>query len=73
MTAACSEPEGVSRETLALALGSTITDPDVREQKLGYLLDVLYTDGYLVEADRRWRFRFPLLREFWRRRVARLA
>jgi uncharacterized protein len=35
-----------------------------------YLLDVLQNDGYLVEENKRWRFRSPLLREYWFRRIA---
>jgi hypothetical protein len=38
--------------------------------KVRYLLDVLENDGYLVEEGKRWRFRSPLLREYWLRRVA---
>lgn len=34
-----------------------------------YLRDVLESDGYLVEAERRFRFRSPLLRDFWINRV----
>jgi hypothetical protein len=73
LTAACREPEGASREVLSQVLGAFVTDPSAREEKLGYLLDVLYGDGYLVEQRGRWRFRFPLLREFWVRRVARFV
>lgn len=62
--------EGVSREVFKLTLAKAIPDASEREDKLRYLLDVLQNDGYLVEEDRRWRFRSPLLREYWRRRVA---
>jgi hypothetical protein len=63
-------PEGVRRSILKQALGKAIADADKREEKVRYLLDVLENDGYLVEEERRWRFRSPLLRGFWLRRVA---
>jgi hypothetical protein len=34
-----------------------------------YLLDVLVNDGYLVLVEERWRFRSPLLRDYWRSMV----
>jgi hypothetical protein len=37
---------------------------------LNWLIDVLIGDGYLVEAEGRYRFRSSLLREFWHRRFA---
>jgi hypothetical protein len=54
---------------LSLALAKAIADPAHREDKLRYLLEVFQNDGYLVE-DGGWRFRSPLLREYWLRRVA---
>ncbi len=62
--------EGVRRGILNQALSKALADADAREEKMRYLLDVLQNDGYLVEEDRRWRFRSPLLREYWQRRVA---
>jgi hypothetical protein len=67
---ACRAPEGASRSTLSLALSTMIRDAKAREDALRYLLDVLQNDGYLVEAHGKMRFRSPLLREFWLRRVA---
>jgi hypothetical protein len=34
-----------------------------------YILGVLVNDGYLVNVDDRWRFRSPLLRDYWRSMV----
>jgi hypothetical protein len=34
-----------------------------------YILGVLVNDGYLVLVDERWRFRSPLLRDYWRSMV----
>jgi uncharacterized protein len=70
LNAACHALDGVTRAILGQALASAISDPGIRGDKLRYLLDVLQNDGYLVEGNRRWRFRSPLLREYWLRRVA---
>lgn len=64
------DPDGARRDTLSQALGEQIKDPDQREERLRYLLDVLESDGYLVETDARWRFRLGLLRRYWLKRVA---
>jgi hypothetical protein len=65
----CRASEGSRRGTLHLALAKAIANPAEREDKLRYLLDVFQNDGYLVE-DAGWRFRSPLLRQYWLRRVA---
>ena len=70
LDAAARDPDGASRVTLSQVLSRSIADPDGREDKLRYLLDVLENDGYFVEHAGRWRFRFPLLREYWLKRVA---
>lgn len=67
---ACHTPAGIRRTVFQQALAALISDADAREDKLRYLLDVLENDGYLVEEEKRWRFRSPLLREYWSRRVA---
>ncbi len=66
----CRVPDGALRSTLSLALAGAIPDSAVREDKLRYLLNVLQGDGYLVETNNRWCFLFPLLREYWLRRLA---
>jgi hypothetical protein len=67
----CYEPGGELRNTLSLSLAGRVADPDQRENKLRFLLDVLQNDGYLVESEReRWCFYSPLLRAFWMKRVA---
>ena len=66
----CRAPEGASVQALHLALAGAISEPAMREEQTRYLLDVLQNDGYLVEAGPRLVFRSPLLREYWRRRVA---
>jgi len=63
-------PEGVRRSIFQFVLTKPIPDADQREDKVRYLLDVLVNDGYVVEEEKRWRFRSPLLREYWLRHVA---
>ncbi|MEM6796780.1 MAG: ATP-binding protein [Acidobacteriota bacterium] len=69
LNAAAVDPNGVTRSSLEQLLAERVIDPDARGEKLSYLLDVLENDGYLVEEEKRYRFRSPLLREFWLRRV----
>jgi hypothetical protein len=67
----CYEPGGELRGTLSLSLAGAVADPDQRENKLRFLLDVLQNDGYLIESERdRWSFYSPLLRAFWMKRIA---
>jgi hypothetical protein len=66
----CRDPQGPTRDTLNLVLSRMIADLAIREDKLRYLLDILQNDGYLVEENRRWSFRSPLLREYWLKRLA---
>ena len=70
LNAACREGSGVTRATLNQSLAPATPEPEAREEKLRYLLDVLHNDGYLVDAHGRWHFQFPLLRDYWQRRVA---
>ncbi len=69
LNAAVADPNGVARASLEQLLAERIAEPEARSEKLRYLLDVLENDGYLVEERQRYRFRSPLLREFWLRRV----
>jgi uncharacterized protein len=64
-------PGGARRETLALSLEPFVPDPGEREEALAFCLDVLETDGYLVDDHGRLAFRSPLLRDWWRRYHAR--
>lgn len=68
LSTACHE-NGASRDTLYQVLHKQIADSEACSDKLRYLLDVLVNDGYLVEQDGRYMFRFGLLREYWARRV----
>jgi uncharacterized protein len=70
VNAAVRDPNGATLSTLSGVLAPTIPDAALRDDRLRYLLDILVNDGYLVEQDRRYRLRFTLLREYWRRHVA---
>ena len=70
LNAACRTPEGISRSIAQQVLTNVILDADRREEKVRYLLDILTSDGYLGQEEKRWRFRSPLLREYWLRHVA---
>lgn len=65
LTATARPPDGAARSTLEAVLARHVSDPEARDQKLRHLLDVLRSDGYLVEADGRYRFRSSMLRDFW--------
>jgi len=66
----CHDSAGPTRATLRSTLGKLIEDPQARDDRLRFLLDVLLTDGYLTEDGDRYPFRSTLLRDFWKRRVA---
>ncbi len=70
LNAAARDPNGASFTTLRATLGKHIHEPDMREEQLTYLLDVLRGDGYLTSAGDRVRFSSPLLRDYWARRIA---
>ena len=68
------EARGLTVEPLRQELGRQIHEPDERDSKLSYLLNVLENDGYLVRVDTppadgpneaRFRFRSALLRAYW--------
>ena len=64
------DPAGATKQTMTAALGAHISTLAVKQTELRYLLGVLETDGYLVEMEARWRFRSPLIREYWIQRFA---
>lgn len=63
------DPRGAVASTLQRALAAVISDVAQRSRTLTWILDVLHNDGYLVLADKRWRFRSGLLRRYWRSHV----
>lgn len=70
LNAIAANPSGETRGNLGQVLSTRIHEPDERDDRLRYLLDVLDGDGYIVGQRSRYRFRSSLLREFWLRRVA---
>jgi uncharacterized protein len=68
--AACANDErGATEASLGRTLAAMIPDAGERSRSLAWLLDVLGSDGYLVRADRRWRFRSGLLRRYWKEQL----
>jgi len=64
----CQEKEGSKRLNLQNQLTAKIDDPEKVEAVLSRLLYMLKNDGYLVEEDGLYKFRSPLLRDFWFKR-----
>lgn len=61
----CQHPKGDSRNILTDVLNSKINDPTKAEMQTAKALKMLMNDGYLIESNRRYMFRSPLLRDFW--------
>lgn len=68
--ACAADPRGATSATLKRALAAVCADAGERERALTWVLDVLTNDGYLVENNRRWRFRSGLLRRYWNKHFA---
>lgn len=66
----CRSPAGDGRDNLAQVLGTVISDGEARDKTLNYLLEVLVSDGYLIERNGRYAFRLEWLRVYWQRRFA---
>jgi hypothetical protein len=67
LVACATDPDGAVKATLRAALVGALPDAVERERTLAWILDVLVSDGYLVEHGDRWRFRSRLLRRYWQR------
>jgi hypothetical protein len=59
--------EGLDAAMLGLVLRQSIADDDERDRRLRDLLNVLDSDGYLVQRDGRYAFRLEWLRLYWQR------
>lgn len=68
LTQACQSAAGETKSSIAQALSKAIHDLETRDKSLNYLLEVLVSDGYLVERDGRYTFRLEWLRVYWQRR-----
>jgi hypothetical protein len=69
LNAAATDPHGATRSTLLSVLSEHVHDAADCERRLHGLLDVLRSDGYVIEQAGRIAFRSPMLRDFWVRRV----
>jgi hypothetical protein len=69
LDAVVKDDDGVSADTLRGVMSQHLWDPAERDERTRYLIDVLTSDGYIVQADGRYQFRSVLLRDFWRRRA----
>lgn len=63
LDAVAKDPHGASHDVLTLVHPSR---HDRADGELRFLLNLLHSDGYVVEFDGRFRFRSPLLRDHWR-------
>lgn len=61
----CQEREGTRREALVHLLVGSGLESNKAEEIVTLLLYMLINDGYLIEEDGLYRFRSPLLRDFW--------
>ncbi len=63
---ACGVPSGVSVASIELRLSQELNNDQQRAEMLRQLLDLLVSDGYLVNQEGVVRFRSALLRRYWR-------
>jgi hypothetical protein len=61
----CQEKKGTKRESLINTLGASGLDGNKAEETISQLIYMLANDGYLMEEASLYRFRSPLLRDFW--------
>lgn len=61
----CQEKLGTKRESLTNIITANGLDISKAEDTVGLLLYMLQNDGYLMEENNLYRFRSPLLRDFW--------
>ena len=64
----CTSPAGRSRGDLLANLSAKKSNIEKIETNIARLLAMLQNDGYLMENDRKYVFRSPLLRDFWYKR-----
>ncbi len=70
LTALSQTPLGVKRDTLILHLQKSFSEMDQVDVYLSRLLYMLNIEGYLIEKNKYYSFRSPLLRDFWFNRFA---
>lgn len=69
LNAAAADPRGATKSTLLSVLSKQVHDVVECQRRMHELLDVLRSDGYLIESEGRVAFRSAMLRDFWLRRV----
>lgn len=69
LTIASQDPRGVPEGTLRASLFGRIPDSGDFDALFSFITDLLQSDGYLVEDEGRFRFRSPLLRDYWHGRI----
>lgn len=67
----CQHSEGSSRTILIDVLNHQIKDPSKSETLTAQAIKMLENDGYLIENNKKYSFRSPLLRDFWFNRFIR--
>ena len=60
----CIDAKGKSRDSIYNHVYAKY--PTIESDEFGLLLRALMTDGYLVRTDNLYRFRSPLLRDYWK-------
>ena len=66
----CRDPSGMEHDQLGQLLREKMHEDGSRDEMLNYLLDVLKSDGYLIERESRFAFRLEWLRVYWQRRFS---
>jgi len=61
----CVFPNGRSRNDLLIIFSTKKSEKEKAELMLSKLLEMLQKDGYLAEHNGKYKFRSPLLRDFW--------
>jgi uncharacterized protein len=61
----CQINEGCKRSNLVDIISKIISNPEEAENKVSKILSMLKNDGYLIEDYSYYKFRSPLLRDFW--------
>ncbi|NOT50346.1 MAG: ATP-binding protein [Chitinophagaceae bacterium] len=61
----CQEKKGLKRKQIINAIAAAGVPPEKTDEIVSLLLYMLKNDGYIMEEDGIYRFRSPLLRDFW--------
>lgn len=64
----CTVPDGLTRQKLLEVLHVKVNDIDETEEILAEIIKILEHDGYLLRHEGTFRFRSPVLKDFWFKR-----